>query len=76
MKLYVWTGVLCDYTCGMAFAIADSVEDAIQIIATQGKTDGHQERSMSEYEIEQIRSEPPTVYELSDKVGYYVWGGS
>ncbi|MHA1288106.1 MAG: hypothetical protein ACTSPB_11950 [Candidatus Thorarchaeota archaeon] len=29
-KLYVWTEVLCDYTCGMAFAIARSKEEAYE----------------------------------------------
>lgn len=76
MKLYVWTGVLCDYTCGMAFAIAESVEDAIQVIATKGLNEGHIKDPMGEYEIEQLRSEQPMVYELSEKIGYYIWGGS
>lgn len=28
-SLYVWHDVLCDYTCGMAFAIAPNLETAI-----------------------------------------------
>ena len=32
MKLYVWDDVLCDYTSGIMFAIAESEEDAKKII--------------------------------------------
>jgi len=30
MKLFVWKNVLCDYTCGMAFAYAQTLEDALK----------------------------------------------
>ena len=33
LKLYVWTNVLCDYTCGVAFALASSVEEARQLVS-------------------------------------------
>jgi len=32
MKLYVWTNFAPDYTCGLAFAIADSVEEAKALV--------------------------------------------
>jgi len=30
-NLYVWEGVLCDYTCGMIVAVARSAEEAREI---------------------------------------------
>lgn len=33
MKLYLWQDVLCDYTSGCAFAIAESKEEAILLVA-------------------------------------------
>lgn len=32
-KLYLWEDVFCSYTCGAAFAIADSKEEAIELIS-------------------------------------------
>jgi hypothetical protein len=32
LKLYVWRGVLRDYTSGMIFALAESIEQARQLI--------------------------------------------
>ena len=34
-KLYVWEGVLCDNTCGLAFCVARSKEDAIKLLDKQ-----------------------------------------
>lgn len=31
MTLWVWTGVLCDYTCGMIVALAPTLEIAIRL---------------------------------------------
>lgn len=31
-KLYVWEGVLCDYTDGIAFALAESPEKAAEML--------------------------------------------
>ena len=28
LKLYVWEGVLCDYSCGIMFALAHDVDEA------------------------------------------------
>lgn len=36
-RVHVWTGVYCDYSDGMAFAIANSKREAIEAIA---KADG------------------------------------
>lgn len=32
LKLYVWPEVFCDYTCGMAVAIAETLEEAADMI--------------------------------------------
>ena len=31
-KLFVWDGVFCDYTCGVAFAVAKDVTEARSIL--------------------------------------------
>jgi len=32
LSLYVWENVLCDYTCGVMFALAHDAEEARQLI--------------------------------------------
>lgn len=32
MKLFVWTEVLCNYTCGMVVALAPDLETALPLI--------------------------------------------
>lgn len=32
LKLFVWDEVFCDYTCGIAFALAHDAEEARQMI--------------------------------------------
>jgi hypothetical protein len=29
MKIYIWHDVLCDYSCGMAVAYAENLEEAV-----------------------------------------------
>lgn len=40
LKLYVWHGVLYDYTPGIAFALATSPEEAKELIGLVGNWDG------------------------------------
>jgi hypothetical protein len=67
LKLYVWEGILCDYTCGIAFALAESVEEARKLVIE------------SEYEVnrthveEDIKGEPKI---FDTPKGYVLWGGS
>ena len=63
MKLYVWDDVLCDYTCGIMFAVAPSLEEAMDLI-----------RSSDVY-IEPDLGKKPTVYDLTEPVCRVVWGG-
>lgn len=33
LKLFVWENVLCDYTCGVMFALAKDVESAREMLS-------------------------------------------
>ena len=69
LKLYVWEGVLTDYTSGIAFAIAETVEQARQVIYDKSeKQDGYVSSTL----IADIAGEP-IVCENTE--GFYVWGG-
>lgn len=68
LKLYVWEGVFADYTDGLAFAVAGSKKEAIDLIlGTKDVYDGDRRE-----ELENIK---PVVHELDEKVGYWVAGG-
>ena len=54
LKLYVWHEVFCDFTCGIAFAMAESAEEARRLIAEGADEWEH---------VEQELSEEPEVYE-------------
>jgi len=64
LKLYVWEDVLCDYTCGVMFALASSVEEAREVILSNGNYDSVRE---------DLKKEPQVFESL---VGFAVWGGS
>jgi hypothetical protein len=61
MKLYVWHDSCCDYTCGVMFALADSVEDARRYLMDEGNPD-----------LESLKDEP-RVY--AGPMACVVWGG-
>lgn len=68
-RLFVWDGVLTDWTSGIMFAIAPDVTTARALIlanpeATPGGT------FMTDLAKE------PTVYSLTQQVSRVVWGGS
>lgn len=66
-KLYIWDEVLCDYTCGMAFAIARTVEEAIKATG------------VPEYNRDLYNSEPRVInlpgLSLSEPIGEHCYGG-
>lgn len=67
MKLYVWDDVFCDWTCGMAFAVASSKEEAIKIIAN----------GQAPYR-EELQAIEPSVYKVEGRktpIGFYSAGG-
>ena len=67
MRLYVWDEVLTDYTDGIMFAVARSVEEArAAVLASGGEGMLSVERDL---QIE------PKVYELDKPHGQYLYGG-
>lgn len=62
LKLYVWEDMSCDYTCGIAVALAHSVEEARKLIMAQH----------NEHLEPQLRREPD-VY--TTPCAFYVSGG-
>lgn len=62
MKLFVWDSVLCDWTDGIMFALAHSVEEAREML----KKDS--------YNSEDLQQEP-IVYDLSTPVYRVLFGG-
>lgn len=67
LKMYVWRGVLTDYTSGIACALAHNEDEARRVILRDA---GDCERSMLAGDIEKRADE---VYEKPS--GVYVWGG-
>lgn len=66
LKLFVWKDVLCDYYCGVMFALAPDVETARRLTL---ESMGYE----SDTALEDLQSEP-AVYET--EFGFYVYGGS
>lgn len=62
LKLYVWEGVLCDYTCGMMCALATSPDHARKLLLK--KRDSLPEADLN--------LEPKVI---SKPEGFFVWGG-
>lgn len=63
LKLYVWEDVLNDYTSGIAFALAESIEQAREII---------REKGLSDYGMKDLDSGPLVV---DQPEGFYLYGG-
>lgn len=64
MKLYVWQGVLSDYTAGMAVVLAHNEEEAHEIM----------KRDFPDYAIDQLPFSGVQV--VTEPKGFYVYGGS
>lgn len=64
-NLYVWRDVLCDYSCGMAFAVAPNLETAIQAAAGDDLWIG--------LGIDGLTVTPLSA--LTGPIGAYVYGG-
>ena len=65
MKLYVWQNVLYDYTPGIMFAIASSVEEARSLLLKE-----------CDYIPEEDLAKAPEELSLNTPCAYYLWGGS
>jgi len=78
LKLYVWEGVLADYTSGIMFALATSADEARNIVFEKADKQEYDKMIAGEsfYRGEvyrDLRGEPK-VYE--SQVGFAVSGGS
>lgn len=62
LRLFVWEDVLCDYTCGIAFALAYDVDEARRLVVASDRY-----ATASDIEAE------PKVYDAP--VGYAIHGG-
>ena len=63
LKLYVWEDVLCDYTSGIAFALAENKKMALALLA----------RRLSDVSMEEIRAKKPKIRRT--KCAYFTYGG-
>jgi hypothetical protein len=64
LKLFVWYGVLTDYTSGIAFAIAETEQEAREMLIKK-------EDALSR--DEDFNGKKPEVFE--DKECFTLWGG-
>lgn len=68
IQLYVWTGVFTDYTDGIAFALAESIEEAQNLILE------YMEKSTED------RGQLPIgllrIYPIDRPIGFGIYGGS
>jgi len=71
LKLYVWEGVFCDYTCGMAVALAYTKEEAIQTLV---KETGWGEETVRQ-EIDSVEPEVIQIKDRKKPIAWYVEGG-
>lgn len=63
LKLYVWECFAINFSCGLAFAVAENVERA-RVLLTQQDSD-----------IASDLAAEPDVYELDKPIGFFVVGG-
>jgi hypothetical protein len=87
VKLYVWENVLMDYTSGIMFALANSIDEARMLIAKKyheecRSWDEEKANRLCEY-VEGEYGRCKVCYELQrykpqvfdTPVGFYLWGG-
>lgn len=75
MKLYVWRNVLNDYTSGVMFALAESEEQARELVREKCECIERNRRNETTYICIQCRDSliDPDVYETP--IGFAIWGG-
>ena len=67
MKLFVWREVLCDYTCGIAVAMAHNVPGARQVLLDAAED--YEKQSLGG----NIANAPDDIFDVP--AGAYCWGG-
>ena len=65
LKLYVWEEFSCDWTCGIAFAIAESKEEAKTLCT----------KAYGMFFTPWFDDSKLTIHELTEKTAYAVSGG-
>ena len=73
MKVYIWEGVLTDWTDGMIVVIANNKKEALEQIAEEWDP----KDSWSHYDY--IAKTKPTVYDMNSRkkpAMHYVYGGA
>jgi len=69
LKLFIWEDVLSDHTSGIAFALAENVEEAREIILAKGLAEDG-------YISNTLKSDLTSAHKVVDnKQGFYIWGG-
>jgi hypothetical protein len=56
MKLYVWTGFCPDYTDGLAVAVAESIEQAQQLVTAEKGYEPFEWGSLQVFELTEPRA--------------------
>jgi hypothetical protein len=69
LKLFIWKDVLTDYTSGIAFALAENVEEARKIIFAKFE----KEEQYLSNSLKADLSDKPEMIDTKD--GFYIWGG-
>ena len=69
LKLFIWEDVLSDYTSGIAFALAENIAEAREIIFAKFEKE---EQYLSDTLKADLSDEPEMI---DTKGGFYVWGG-
>jgi len=62
LKLFLWEDVLCDYTCGVIFALAETLDEAKELVNKE-----------SDYNVDWAMKKEPRIIE--NKFGFSLWGG-
>ena len=88
MYLWVWEGVLTDYSSGIMFAVAPSAEEARLVIAAEEA--GTNKEELENYKLYRKRAgsypgfvgttwkdlnQTPDKYPLDKPVAFLIWGG-
>lgn len=79
MKLYIFSNILVDWTSGMAVAIANNKEEAIEILSDETKSKAIFKSGLkSDYIPKECFNDSVHCEEreLNETCGYFVYGGS
>lgn len=79
MKLFVFYDILYDYSGGLAFAIAETKEDAIKVLMDKQKTKKVWNDFTTSDSLTNLDFQNDYKYEeheLTSEIGYYISGGA